>query len=267
MDKDSHLIFESYTNHLSKTKEQLGSNIMRLVKYGMPDEQDVPILKNRLMAIFRDIKKAGGHVTASQSEEAKHIINQLRNAGMPEQDIRGLYKASDQHLPAEDAEDYREQMPDSREEYSAHDYTKETEREGEKDRNANYWMSTFRRTFGPGNRERMIKDGLDPYEFFVDYYEWMKHYDPDILAKYANIYNSTYPDHEVDVEKLVDMFGAIKDKPMAGYKDTRKAVKYPWPGKSEDEERRLDPKCWKGYHKQGTKLKDGVRVNNCVKNK
>lgn len=28
---------------------------------------------------------------------------------------------------------------------------------------------------------------------------------------------------------------------------------------------RLDPKCWKGYRKQGTKMKDGVRVNNCVK--
>lgn len=28
---------------------------------------------------------------------------------------------------------------------------------------------------------------------------------------------------------------------------------------------RLDPKCWKGYRKQGTKMKGGVRVNNCVK--
>jgi hypothetical protein len=27
---------------------------------------------------------------------------------------------------------------------------------------------------------------------------------------------------------------------------------------------RLDPKCWTGYKKQGTKMKDGVRVNNCV---
>ena len=27
---------------------------------------------------------------------------------------------------------------------------------------------------------------------------------------------------------------------------------------------RLDPKCWKGYRKQGTKVKGGVRVNNCV---
>lgn len=30
------------------------------------------------------------------------------------------------------------------------------------------------------------------------------------------------------------------------------------------EEQRLDPKCWKGYKKQGTKMKGGVRVNNCV---
>jgi len=37
-------------------------------------------------------------------------------------------------------------------------------------------------------------------------------------------------------------------------------------GKGENEERRIDPKCWNGYHKAGTKLKGGVRVNNCVKN-
>ena len=33
----------------------------------------------------------------------------------------------------------------------------------------------------------------------------------------------------------------------------------------EEEKQRLDPKCWDGYKKQGTKLKGGVRVNNCVK--
>ena len=31
------------------------------------------------------------------------------------------------------------------------------------------------------------------------------------------------------------------------------------------EKRRLDPKCWKGYRKSGTKMKGGTRVNNCVK--
>ena len=29
---------------------------------------------------------------------------------------------------------------------------------------------------------------------------------------------------------------------------------------------RLDPNCWTGKHKEGTKVKNGVRVNNCVPN-
>ena len=35
-------------------------------------------------------------------------------------------------------------------------------------------------------------------------------------------------------------------------------------GDMEEEKQRLDPRCWKGYRKQGTKMKGGVRVNNCV---
>ena len=31
------------------------------------------------------------------------------------------------------------------------------------------------------------------------------------------------------------------------------------------EGQRLDPSCWKGYKKQGTKMKGGKRVNNCIK--
>jgi len=34
----------------------------------------------------------------------------------------------------------------------------------------------------------------------------------------------------------------------------------------DEEKQRLDPKCWTGWHKEGTKMKGGVRVNNCVKN-
>jgi hypothetical protein len=35
---------------------------------------------------------------------------------------------------------------------------------------------------------------------------------------------------------------------------------------TEGVKQRLDPKCWKGKHKEGTKIKGGVRVNNCVPN-
>jgi len=37
-------------------------------------------------------------------------------------------------------------------------------------------------------------------------------------------------------------------------------------GVAEETKQRLDPKCWKGYHKAGTKMKGDTRVNNCVKN-
>ena len=37
--------------------------------------------------------------------------------------------------------------------------------------------------------------------------------------------------------------------------------------KKPDQRQRLDPKCWKGYKKSGTKVKGGTRVNNCVKSK
>ena len=33
----------------------------------------------------------------------------------------------------------------------------------------------------------------------------------------------------------------------------------------DEAKQRLDPKCWTGYHKAGTKMKGGTRVNNCVK--
>lgn len=61
--------------------------------------------------------------------------------------------------------------------------------------------------------------------------------------------------------------GAHKDRKQAAKrgefkhkKDWRKDV-----DETVDEvKQRLDPKCWKGYKKQGTKMKGGVRVNNCV---
>jgi hypothetical protein len=61
-----------------------------------------------------------------------------------------------------------------------------------------------------------------------------------------------------------DLMKHMKDKGMIDVKATDDTGKY---GRTrEEEESRIDPKCWKGYHKAGTKLKSGVRVNNCVKN-
>ena len=59
--------------------------------------------------------------------------------------------------------------------------------------------------------------------------------------------------HGISGQKLhdmwVDKYGQIPDT---------------WIMKIKEEQQRLDPHCWTGYKKQGTKLKGGVRVNNCV---
>jgi hypothetical protein len=57
-------------------------------------------------------------------------------------------------------------------------------------------------------------------------------------------------------------FPNVKDEIREQMPDSREE----YMDKTEEEQRRLDPSCWKGYHKQGTKMKGGVRVNNCVKN-
>jgi hypothetical protein len=44
----------------------------------------------------------------------------------------------------------------------------------------------------------------------------------------------------------------------------QKAVKDAKEKQTSETKQRLDPKCWKGYKKQGTKMKGNTRVNNCV---
>jgi hypothetical protein len=52
---------------------------------------------------------------------------------------------------------------------------------------------------------------------------------------------------------------------LQGIADRMKPQEEPKKDQDANEDQRLDPKCWKGYRKQGTKMKDGTRVNNCVK--
>lgn len=77
--------------------------------------------------------------------------------------------------------------------------------------------------------------------------------------------------------RMGGMKGPMKDK---NGKPTRKALALrKWNCESVEQfeqmirdtineaKQRLDPKCWDGYKKQGTKMKNGVRVNNCVPKK
>lgn len=55
--------------------------------------------------------------------------------------------------------------------------------------------------------------------------------------------------------------GAAKELLQLIVKDLKQDISM-----AESVKQRLDPHCWKNKHKEGTKIKGGVRVNNCVAN-
>lgn len=182
-------------------------------------------------------------------------------------EVISQYKHYQEHgFPEIDEGDLRDLMPDSKEEYSAHDYAKEMEVKGEGEEgpsdvkrrkdNESRWMSVLMNHF----RKEYRRQGSDPY---VEFFERYSPYHEDwVIKKFAEMYNDTWasdPESKIDIEHFIKVKNDLRDKKDAENEKRR--------AEAEEEERRLDPKCWKGYHKQGTKLKDGVRVNNCVKNK
>ena len=82
----------------------------------------------------------------------------------------------------------------------------------------------------------------------------MQPFNNDTAAKnYASLRPVKNPVKEQDVAKAMneDIERYIEELERAGYN-------------IHEEKTRLDPKCWKGYRKAGTKMKGDVRVNNCV---
>ena len=65
----------------------------------------------------------------------------------------------------------------------------------------------------------------------------------------------------LQVKKIADL---LNTKPISG--SVMGEYAFDLPQGVEEEKQRLDPKCWTGKHKEGTKMKGGVRVNNCVAN-
>lgn len=68
--------------------------------------------------------------------------------------------------------------------------------------------------------------------------------------------------------RLVGEDTTLEDKLAKKYQDFKELQAKEKAEKKKEEieevKQRLDPKCWDGYKKQGTKMKGGVRVNNCV---
>jgi len=322
MNNDSKLIFEAYVDNLTKTKQALGQNIMRMVKHGMPGEKEIPELKQELSNIFSRAKKVNNKFTPEQESRAKELIAKLRNFGIAENDLRDIYR----NAPAENAEGgvhpdekkYGEMMKAHQDaEYKFRDWLNKQRAEG-KARNypqkapyevKPHWRKKEENAEMPTKQFMSLKQFINkgpvqvkkptkelPYTH--KYINQLAKQDPREGQREENAEKRVYDDVEVafnlngreyiaygDVhfgeegihgkgEDTVENFVVLDAQTRQEIKDSA-VLKHGYnavynagvnQSAEENEERRFDPKCWKGYHKQGTKLKDGKRVNNCVKN-
>lgn len=87
-----------------------------------------------------------------------------------------------------------------------------------------------------------------------------------LFESYKNVHNESmpYPEFAKLSKHAASKLEKSKEKDSEEFKEQMPDSREEY--SKEEEERRLDPSCWKGYHKEGTKMKGGVRVNNCVKN-
>jgi len=92
----------------------------------------------------------------------------------------------------------------------------------------------------------------------------------NVLLKYARMWYTGNDATRLKVEKTLDRMGweigPLESEEGGVFVDGERYIGFtPEELTSNvDEDQRLDPKCWKGYKKQGTKMKGGTRVNNCV---
>jgi len=189
--------------------------------------------------------------------------NRPVNENMPYPTFARLSKhASPKSSREKSAGEFRQQMPDSREEYSAHDYVNDMEAKGEGEESACIVDIAAKHGVSVNEIQHQLEMGIKVETEHTD--------DFDIATKIATDHLNEDPHYYTKLAKMEaeneegDLMKHMKDRGMIDPKASEDTGKY---GRTrEEEESRIDPKCWKGYHKAGTKLKSGVRVNNCVKN-
>ena len=110
---------------------------------------------------------------------------------------------------------------------------------------------------------QVITEGANPHKVTLPVQMAMQHYQAEekkpvvkssgLLEKYFQEVEQEVLEGKTQKRELMNQYASvIAERVMM---KEGKAVK-----------QRLDPHCWKGKHKEGTKVKGGVRVNNCVPN-
>jgi len=84
---------------------------------------------------------------------------------------------------------------------------------------------------------------------YADLIDEMKMLAKKIESYYDSVTLETEVPIEDEITRILREAGIVEDDEELEEKKTKQ---------------RLDPKCWDGYKKDGTKMKGGVRVNNCV---
>jgi len=189
--------------------------------------------------------------------------NRPVNENMPYPTFARLSKhASPKSSKEKSANEFRQQMPDSKEEYSAKDYVNDMEAKGEGEESACIEDIAAKHGVSVDEIQHQLEMGIKVETEHTD--------DFAIASKIATDHLNEDPHYYTKLAKMEaeneegDLMKHMKDRGMIDPKASEDTGKY---GRTrEEEESRIDPKCWKGYHKAGTKLKSGVRVNNCVKN-
>jgi len=269
MNKDIHLIYEAYEKAASMsikpikedtslyTHERVAALLPKDIGPGKEGENEI---LNKGASILAKLVFKGDEEKATKmmyydedfNSDLVSVYRYYQKNGFPE-------------VKERPSSEFKEQLPDSKEEYSASDYAKEMEVKGEGEEkpgdvkrrkdNESRWMSILMNHF----RKEYKRQGSDPYiEFFERY---SPYYEDWVIKKFAEMYNNTWasdPESKIDIEHFLKVKNDLREKKDIENENRRAGT--------EGEERRIDPKCWKGYHKQGTKLKGGKRVNNCVKN-
>jgi ElaB/YqjD/DUF883 family membrane-anchored ribosome-binding protein len=101
--RDNHLIFENYVDGITKRKGELASNIMDIVRYGIPSKEEFIKIRQELHDKVKEIKERGTPATEEEQARGKQLIGMIKSyrAQHPNDPpfVRNL------HDPAENAED------------------------------------------------------------------------------------------------------------------------------------------------------------------
>ncbi len=100
---------------------------------------------------------------------------------------------------------------------------------------------------------------LAKYEELLKRHDWTYNYSDDSRA---------WSKGKKEADEIQRMKRTLSDLGLEDIASAMYAEHSPFTKKDDnvqEEKQRLDPKCWDGYKKQGTKMKGDKRVNNCVK--